>query len=87
LVTGSNDEVAFMAEVDSTLAAMGVGAKLICGQRRILADEERSISGYSLVLHDLNAEGSLRVQYAGLGKERRFGCGIFVPYKVISGLE
>jgi CRISPR-associated protein Cas6 len=87
LVTGSNDEVAFMAEVDSTLAAMGVGAKLICGQRRILADRDRSISGYSLVLHDLNAEGSLRVQYAGLGKERRFGCGIFVPYKVISGLE
>ena len=87
LVTGADDEVAFVSEVESSLAAMGVEAKLICGQRRTLEDGERSISGYSLVLHDLNPEGSLRVQYIGLGNERRFGCGIFVPYKVISGLE
>ena len=86
MVTGSEDEIAFMAEVDSALSAMGVDAKLICGQRRTLAGGERTISGYSLVLHDLKPEGSLRVQYTGLGEERRFGCGIFVPYKVISGL-
>ena len=87
LVTGAEDEILFVAEVESALAEMGVEAKLICGQRRTLADGKRTISGYSLVLHDLTPEGSLRVQYAGLGKERRFGCGIFVPYKVISGLE
>ena len=87
LVTGAEDEVAFMAEVESALAAMNVKANLICGQRRTLKDGEREIRGYSLVLHDLTAEGSQRVQYAGLGKERRFGCGIFVPYKVISSLE
>jgi len=87
LVTGAEDEVAFMAEVESALAAMEVKASLICGQRRSLKDGEREIRGYSLVLHDLTPEGSLRVQYAGLGKERRFGCGIFVPYKVISSFE
>jgi CRISPR-associated protein Cas6 len=87
LVTGAEDEVSFMAEVESALAAMGVDAQLICGRRRTLADGDRAIRGYSLVLHDLKPEGSLRVQYAGLGKERRFGCGIFVPYKVISSLE
>ncbi len=87
LVTGSDDEIAFVAEVETALAAMGVEAKLICGQRRKLSDVDRVITGYSLVLHDLTPEGSLRVQYTGLGKERRFGCGIFVPYKVISGLE
>ncbi|OIR16442.1 CRISPR-associated endonuclease Cas6 [mine drainage metagenome] len=87
LVTGADDEIAFMQEVESALAGMGVEAKLICGQRLTLTNGERAIKGYSLVLHDLSPEDSLRVQYSGLGKERRLGCGIFVPYKVISGLE
>ena len=87
LVTGAEDEVEFVAEVKSALAAMEVRASLICGQRRLLSDGEREIRGYSLVLHDLTSEGSLLVQYAGLGRERRFGCGIFVPYKVISSFE
>lgn len=87
LVTGAEDEILFVAEVESALAAMGVKASLICGQRKALTDGERIIEGYSLVLHDLTPEGSLRVQYSGLGSERRFGCGIFVPYKVISSLE
>jgi CRISPR-associated protein Cas6 len=87
LVTGAEDETVFVREVESALDAMGVVAKLICGQHRTQTVGERSVSGYSLVLHDLNLEDSLRVQYRGLGKERQFGCGIFVPYKVISGLE
>ena len=87
LVTGADDEIAFMKEVESALAAMGVEAKLICGQRIALTNGERAIKGYSLVLHDLSPEDSLHVQYSGLDEERRFGCGIFVPYKVISGLE
>lgn len=87
LVTGAEDEVEFVAEVESALSAMKVRASLICGQRRSLKDGEREIRGYSLVLHDLTPEGSVRVQYNGLGKERRFGCGIFVPYKVISSFE
>ncbi len=87
LVTGADDEIAFMEEVESALAEMEVEAKLICGQRLTLTNGERAINGYSLVLHDLSPEDSLRIQYSGLGEERRFGCGIFVPYKVISGLE
>lgn len=87
LVTGAAHEFTFMAEVESALATMEVKASLICGQRHSLKDEAREIRGYSLVLHGLTPEGSLRVQYAGLGKERRFGCGIFVPYKVISSFE
>lgn len=87
LVTGADDELAFLEEVKTALATMGVVAKLICGQRHVLTNGKQTINGYSLVLHDLSPEDSLRVQFAGLGKERRFGCGIFVPYKVISGLE
>jgi CRISPR-associated protein Cas6 len=87
LVTGAEDELLFVAEVESALAAMGVKASLICGQHKVLKGGGREINGYSLVLHDLTPEGSLRVQYFGLGNERQFGCGIFVPYKVISSLE
>ncbi len=87
LVTGADDEIEFIAEVEAALAAMDVKAKLICGQRRSLADAERAITGYSLVLHDLTPDDSLQVQYAGLGAERRYGCGIFVPYKSISSFE
>jgi CRISPR-associated protein Cas6 len=87
LVTGADDEGTFVEEVESALAAMGVEAKLICGRHHTLTYGECAIKGFSLVLHDLKPEDSLRVQFSGLGKERRFGCGIFVPYKVISGLE
>ena len=87
LVSGADDEIAFVAEVEAALAALDVRAKLICGQHRTQGEGERAISGYSLVLHDLTPQGSLRVQCAGLGIERRFGCGVFIPYKAISGLE
>jgi CRISPR-associated protein Cas6 len=87
LVAGAEDEAAFVAEMETALAAMGVRARLICGQHRTLIGDGQRISGYSLVLHDLAPDDSLRVQYAGLGGSRHLGCGIFLPYKVITGLE
>jgi CRISPR-associated protein Cas6 len=87
LVIGADDEIEFVGEVEAALNAMGIKAKLICGQHRILHSADMTIKGYSLVLHDLAPEASLRVQCAGLGEGRKFGCGLFVPYKVISGLE
>jgi hypothetical protein len=38
-------------------------------------------------LHDLKAPQSLLVQAAGLGGERKLGCGIFVAHKLITGLD
>lgn len=86
LVTGASDELTFTESVNSQLGGMGIAGKLICGKRRILAGVRQTIHGFSLVIHDLNPEASLQLQYAGLGEERRFGCGIFVPHKAISGL-
>jgi CRISPR-associated protein Cas6 len=40
----------------------------------------------NLVIHDLKPDDSLRLQYLGLGSSRQYGCGVFVPYKVISDL-
>ena len=86
LVVGTEDEVAFMAGVAADLAALGITASLICGRRNSLVDGDHGIHGFSLVIHDLKPEDSLRLLYAGLGSERRYGCGVFVPYKVISDL-
>ncbi|MFH2140657.1 MAG: type I-MYXAN CRISPR-associated protein Cas6/Cmx6 [Pseudomonadota bacterium] len=87
LVVGPADELEFMAMVDTALAALDVRSKLICGRHHSLNSDQQEISGFSLVMHDLKDEDSLRVQYAGMGTGRNLGCGIFVPYKVISGLE
>ncbi len=87
LVMGDNDEVLFMEDIKKQLSEMEITANLICGKRHAINDEQQSIQGYSLVIHDLKPDASLQLQYAGLGGNRQFGCGIFIPYKVISGLS
>ncbi len=87
LVTGASDEIIFVQYITTQLAAMRIKGKLICGRRGAINDAQQSIDGFSLVVHDLTPEASLQLQFAGLGKGRQFGCGIFVPSKVISGLS
>lgn len=86
LVTGESDEMVFMERISAQLSAMKISAKLICGKHRTLVGDGQTIRGFSLVVHDLKPEASLRLQYAGLGEARHLGCGIFVPHKIISGL-
>jgi CRISPR-associated protein Cas6 len=85
LVNTEDDEVSFVKEVHECLAVLGIdNAKLICGMRNRMVFDTHTISGFSLVIHDLKPDDSLRLQYTGLGANRRYGCGIFVPYKVIT---
>lgn len=86
LVTGASDEEIFMHDINLQLSKMGIEGRLICGKRRTLKGDQQTIHGYSLVIHDLKPEASVQLQYAGLGEGRRFGCGVFVPHKVISGI-
>jgi CRISPR-associated protein Cas6 len=87
IVAGITDEVQFMADINLQLHKLGVAGNLICGKRHTITGKQQSIHGFSLVIHDLKPEASLKLQYAGLGGSRQFGCGIFIPYKVISGLS
>lgn len=87
LVASDADEVAFMADVRAQLEQMKIDAKLICGLRQHYPHPEQAVYGYSLVIHDLKPEASVRLQYTGLGGQRELGCGVFVHYKLISGLE
>ncbi len=85
-VTGASDELQFMDDIRKQLSEMGIEAKLICGKQSAIKGGQQFTHGYSLVAHDLKPEDSLQLQYAGLGENRQYGCGIFIPYKVISGL-
>ncbi|MBI5005908.1 MAG: type I-MYXAN CRISPR-associated protein Cas6/Cmx6 [Nitrosomonadales bacterium] len=87
LAAGGADELEFMESVQAHFSALEISANTICGRRRTLSDGRQSISGYSLVVHDLKPEASILLQSVGMGEGRRFGCGIFMPYKVISDLE
>jgi CRISPR-associated protein Cas6 len=87
LVTGISDEVLFVEHINTQLGEMRIKGKLICGKRRAINDDRQTMQGYSLVVHDLTPEASLHLQFVGLGEGRQLGCGIFVPYKVISGLS
>lgn len=87
LVAGAENESDFMGDVQAQLAELAVQAQTICGKPGRLSDGKSTFAGFSLVLHDLKPDASLKLQCAGMGAARRYGCGVFVPYKVISSLE
>lgn len=83
VVMASSDEARFIDEARAELESMGVRAGLIPGKRRMMHTPEGAAEGYSLMLHDISLEDSIRVQERGLGQHRRYGCGIFIPHKSI----
>lgn len=87
LVIGIDDEAGFLKAIQADLDAMSIQGRLICGRRQTLSDSSHTLIGHSLVIYDLAPAASLHLQNAGLGAGRQFGCGIFIPYKIISGLE
>lgn len=87
MVESNLDEVEFIADMKKKLHAMNIPCNLICDKYRKISDGKKSLSGFGLVLHDLKPAASLHVQRTGLGGARHFGCGIFVPFKAISGLD
>lgn len=77
----NDDEAAFMAMVGAELARMAIVAQQVCGRRQRMSAAERSLNTFSLMLHALAPEQSLRLQIRGLGPHRLLGCGIFVPHR------
>ncbi|NJN00113.1 MAG: type I-MYXAN CRISPR-associated protein Cas6/Cmx6, partial [Phormidesmis sp. RL_2_1] len=39
-----------------------------------------SVVGFSLIVTDLNAEDSIKLQINGIGGKHRMGCGIFTAF-------
>ena len=77
----SADEVAFMAAVAEELAGMAIGGERVCGKHQTLVVDGRPMDTFSLMLHALPTEQSLRLQRGGLRTHRLLGCGLFVPHR------
>ncbi len=84
VVTGDEDEAAFMDRLAAQVEAMGVRAGLMCGRRVAVAREGREYAAWSVAVHDLAAEASLILQRQGLGLLHDIGCGILAPHKTIT---
>jgi len=87
MVESNLGEVEFIADTQKKLHKMNISCNLICDKYRKISGAQAELTGFGLVLHDLNPEASLQIQRTGLGGARHYGCGIFVPFKAISGLE
>jgi len=87
LVESNLSEIEFLAEMKEKLRLMNIPCNLICDKQRVVSGVNHSLSGFGLVLHDMKPLASIQIQCAGLGGARHFGCGIFVPFKAISGLD
>jgi CRISPR-associated protein Cas6 len=81
VATGTPDDAGFQRDVSAELERAGIGCEVICGRTRRVQTQGAEIVGFSLMLHKLSPEDSLRMQATGLGTGRKLGCGIFVPHK------
>jgi CRISPR-associated protein Cas6 len=81
VATGTPDDAGFHRDVSAELQQAGIACDVVCGRMRRAQTQGAEIVGFSLMLHALSPEHSLRMQVAGLGTGRKLGCGIFVPHK------
>jgi CRISPR-associated protein Cas6 len=81
VAAASADESRFMEAVEAELAGLAIAGERVCGKHQSLLVEGREIDTFSLMLHGLVPEQSLRLQEHGLGPHRLLGCGLFVPHK------
>lgn len=87
VITGARDEMAFLNEVSGELAALGIECDTIVGKRgELRLDPDSTLVGYSLMLHGLSPAGALLAQERGVGRQRKLGCGLFVPHKSVAAV-
>lgn len=80
---GTADEAEVLEATRQAFAALDIEAGLMCGKQRKISTPMETITGYSLMVHDIAPDASLRLQEHGLGEHRLLGCGLFVPHKSI----
>jgi CRISPR-associated protein Cas6 len=82
LVSGNiDDEVGFTAAMQDELETLGIRGEVICGRRQSIGAGDTLLRGFSVMVHGLAPEASLRLQARGTGCDMKLGCGIFVPHR------
>jgi CRISPR-associated protein Cas6 len=79
LVTTKNghDQERFEAEVRSQMASLDLKGRLAIGKRRTFQVHGKQVVGYEVLVSELTAPESIRLQEQGLGGRRKMGCGFF----------
>jgi CRISPR-associated protein Cas6 len=86
VIVGPAEEQPFAAALGALLGTLGVACQVVLGKPRTLATRAGVRRGFSVLLHGMTPEQSLRLQEQGLGELRLHGCGIVVPYKSIAAV-
>jgi CRISPR-associated protein Cas6 len=86
VIAGPEEEASFAEALGAMLGAIGVACQVVLGKPRALATRAGVRRGFSVLLHGMTPELSLRLQERGLGELRLHGCGIVVPYKSIAAV-
>ncbi len=81
VAASSADESEFMQAIEAELAGLAIAGERVCGKRQSLQVDGLEMTTFSMMLHGLVPEQSLRLQQHGLGTHRLLGCGLFVPHK------
>ncbi|MCF1184879.1 type I-MYXAN CRISPR-associated protein Cas6/Cmx6 [Marichromatium gracile] len=82
--SAEEDENAFLERAAETLARIEVGMrKALCGRALTLVTADGPLHTRSLLLANLPADESIRLQQHGLGSHRHLGCGLFIAHKGI----
>jgi CRISPR-associated protein Cas6 len=82
------DENAFLGRIVSHLAERGIRVKkALCGMTTVVTGPGGPIQTRSIMIADLRAEESVRLQQEGIGPMRHMGCGIFIPHKGIDAVK
>jgi CRISPR-associated protein Cas6 len=80
----ADDEDAFLRAAAELLEGLDILVrKMLPGKITVIDTPDGPLATRSLLLADLSAEESLRLQQRGLGPGRYFGCGLFIPCKGI----
>ncbi|MGA9288448.1 MAG: type I-MYXAN CRISPR-associated protein Cas6/Cmx6 [Anaerobacillus sp.] len=84
----ADDEDAFLRAAAELLERLDILVrKMLPGKITVIDTPDGPLATRSLMLADLAAEESLRLQQHGLGPCRYFGCGLFIPYKGIKAVN
>lgn len=81
------DEADFHSACQREFERLGIRPKMVCGRAQRMKMSGGLLSGFSLMLYELEEAANLRLQYEGLGIGRQHGCGIFIPHKSGAALE
>ena len=83
IVTTRNgqEQERFEAEVRSQMASLDLRGRLAIGKRRTFQVHGKQVVGYEVLISELTAPESIRLQEQGLGGRRKMGCGFFEVWR------